>query len=99
MTLLELLVIALAAYRLAILLTIENGPGDVALKLRTMSGLPLPGYPAAGELSVLARLLECTWCCSFWTAVIFYGIAQVWMPVVEIYACAGAALFLVRWRE
>lgn len=97
MTLAELLIVALAAYRLAHLLTIEDGPWDVFEKLRRMAGLPAPGNPVNVEqLSVLGGVLNCFWCCSFWTAAIFWAVAQVWMPPVEIFAAAGAVLILAR---
>lgn len=78
--LLDLLLLALATWRLTSLLVQETGPRNVFQWMRKH-------IPHGG-------LLECVWCCSVWCAallVIMYGYVQ-W-PVWILAVSAGAILY------
>jgi hypothetical protein len=73
----ELLVVALAAWRLASLLSREDGPAGILSTLREKAGLrrvvlPMPSGQNWATITVAttpwAELLDCLWCLSVWTA-------------------------------
>lgn len=80
---LDLLILALASWRLASLLVQEAGPLDVFARFRAHS--------------TLAGLLDCVWCASVWTAagmlLLWWigGIAQVFVYALAVSA-AGLML-------
>jgi len=78
---LDILILALAAWRLAYLITRENGPYDVAGRFR--SRFPLGG------------LTSCIYCASVWTALATYLLYMTpAQPLVIVAAISGAALML-----
>lgn len=81
MSLLELLILALAAWRLAYLITAESGPFNLVGHFR--SRFPLGG------------LTTCLKCASVWTAALVYllGMTPLY-PLVWVLAISGAALML-----
>jgi hypothetical protein len=62
-TLADVLIWGLASWSLANVLTLENGPGDVFRKLRSL---------VAGRIGVL----ECIRCTGFWTTLLVVWISQ-----------------------
>jgi hypothetical protein len=88
----ESVLVGLAAWRIAVLLVNEDGPWDLAERLRDLAGVNKPG-PMRG----ISKLLTCVWCTSFWTALIMAAIfLWVWAPPVELVSVAGVALLLER---
>jgi hypothetical protein len=80
----DLLIIALAAWRLAYLLTKESAPFNLMGRFRTR-------YPLGG-------LLTCIYCASVWTALLCMGLYLTPLaPVVWIFAISGGALMLASW--
>ena len=80
---LDLLIIALATWRAARLLTQEDGPFDSIAKFRTR-------YPLGG-------LMTCIYCMSIWVGSGAYLLWYYSVPhVLEIGAIAGAAMLLHR---
>jgi hypothetical protein len=81
LTPLDLLLAALAVWRLSALLAQERGPFAVFLRLRTALGV---AHNDDGEVDVipeggLAELLTCSWCNSMWIgAAVAAGLA--WAP-------------------
>lgn len=83
MTLPDLLVLALAAWRLAYLLVREDAPWRVFARLRTR-------FPLGG-------LLDCVYCASIWTAagmMLLWNIGGVGQVFVVVLAISGAGLML-----
>jgi hypothetical protein len=78
---LDLLILALATWRLAYLVTSEKGPFDIALRFRTR-------FPLGG-------LTSCLKCASLWCAAVLFvlGLTPLY-PVVWVLAVSGAALML-----
>lgn len=78
---LDLLLIAIATWRLSYMLASETGPFDAFVKLRTR--LPLGG------------LTSCMYCVSIWTAPVIWLVWQTPAQVVVLWlALSGAALML-----
>lgn len=101
---LDLLVIALSAWRLAFMLVKEDGPGDVFGRLRRLVGVrqKLADTPGGQQtpygLNVAADLFCCVYCMSVWTAALSWGLLQTSAaPVAYILAASGLALMLQRY--
>ena len=81
LSLLDLLVIALATWRLAFLLAREDAPFALLKRLRAKT--------------TLGGLLNCLMCASIWCAALCYVLWQTPLqPIVVIAALSGAALML-----
>lgn len=84
MSLFDLFLLGVAAWRLSSMLVNEDGPGLMFWKLRRWSGIE---YDQNREkLSVpdgklLSGILNCVWCCSVWTGT---GIAVAYFLFPEI---------------
>lgn len=83
--------IALAAWRLAVLLVVDDGPAGIFRRLREATwreGRPVP---------LLGEALTCVGCVSLWTAL---AAAAAWWagaePAVGVLAAWGAATYLHR---
>ena len=106
----RLVVLALAAWRLASMLVDEDGPGGVFVRLRQAAGLkqaPVKtpaGWTMAQTVSgPLAEALTCVWCLSVWTAAALNLRPLAWLR----FPLAGSALAILlhevlqwlRWRK
>lgn len=95
MTLLSLLLLGLATYRLARLVTIDEGPFSIFFRLRYLMGvydLGENGRPA----SVWGRAFECPHCIGIYAAIILWAIQSTsgGTVVVAVLAVAGLQSFL-----
>jgi len=84
-----------ACYRLAELIAIDDGPGDVFLWLRSRCGayyLDADGKPVTS----LGRFIECPYCLGIWFAAVFALVLwpSGWMTPVYWLAIAGGQAFL-----
>jgi hypothetical protein len=68
----NLVLLALATWRLSSLVTREDGPGYVFARLRQRAGAYRPG-----ELSSLAEGIICMWCVSVWAAAGLYALLRL----------------------
>ena len=81
---LDLLVIALSAWRLAFMLVKEEGPFHI--------------FERARARFALGGLLTCVYCASVWTAALSWGLLQTSLaPIIYILAASGLALMLQRY--
>ncbi len=72
-TLLSVLVVGLATYRVARLLVLEDGPGDVFLRIRVWAGCYEYGADGRAE-KMLGRALNCPHCTGVYVgAALFLG--------------------------
>jgi len=62
----ELLIIALAAWRLTSLLNVEAGPYNVLSKFRHLVGIRIDEYGQPYGTNQLAEMVNCSWCLSLW---------------------------------
>jgi hypothetical protein len=88
------ILLALATYRLARLIAIDDGPFDLLLKLRSLWGAYDYGENGTAKTS-LGRGLTCPHCVGFWLAG-FAAVSVYGWPELIIYwlALAGAQSFL-----
>lgn len=87
---LELAIIALAGWRLAYMLTNEDGPANVFGRLRRKLGPAEWG--AEVKPGSLDKLLTCVYCMSFWTTA---AAALAW--AVDVKAARDAVIFVAIW--
>lgn len=83
MSALDLLLLALATWRLAYLLVKESGPFGFMARIRAWS--------------TLGGLLTCIYCASVWTALAAYLIYLAFAPAVWVLAASGGAMMLYRY--
>lgn len=78
MTLTDLIGFTLATWRLASLLTSEDGPGYFFQKIRELAGITHDEDGNILEIpdTFLAGILSCVWCCSIWVAA---GWVFIWL--------------------
>lgn len=86
----DLLLTALAALRLARLITAEAGPWRLAERLRTAA------YDRYGSRSWQSEGVQCVHCVAFWAA-LGLAILPRWLRLAL--AAAGLASEWVRWRD
>lgn len=96
----ELIVLlGLATWRVSSLLVSEEGPFDVFLKLRKLTGIVHDddGKPMVIPKTFFAQLLSCVWCTSIWVAVFWvlaWHVLPAWtMPTALL--CAGSAIAII----
>ena len=80
MTLLDLLLLSLAAWRLSYLIASEEGPYHILTRFRARFSL--------------GGLTTCIYCLSVWMALGVYVLYQYWQPPVYVLAVSGLALML-----
>lgn len=79
----------LAVYRLTHMATMEDGPLDIALRVRTWI------YDLTAEGSAWQRGIECPFCVSFWFTLVMLVVP--W-PVVMVLGLMGGAALIFDWR-
>ncbi len=74
---LDLVLIALAAWRLSVFVTRDHGPFDFMVKIRGWYDVQHDedGNITSQPLSGMGQLLTCVWCFSWWAVVIVAAIA------------------------
>ena len=79
----ELIVLALATWRISYMLVVEQGPYNIFDKLRHRVGVQHleDGTPFAHN--TWGELFTCVWCMSMWVAAILF-IVNAWMGIIWI---------------
>ena len=94
---LTLLVLGLAAYRVTLMLSIEDGPGDIFYNLKVLAGAKKSMNGIWSADTFFGKLLICFYCTSVWTALLLYCL-WVFLPIVQpligILAVSGLACIL-----
>ena len=95
--LIEVLVLALATWRLASLLAHEYGPFDVFARLRSLLGVVYNEHSLPEGSNWLAKGVVCLWCCSVWFGLFWAGFYFVWRSawLVALPFALSAAAILV----
>lgn len=81
----DLLIIGLVTYRLSHMITIEDGPFDIFVKLR-MKIDPM-------QTTWVGRGLQCILCVSFWLSFVATAL-HIWLPLISM-SLAGAGFVLL----
>ena len=92
LSLLNLLILGLATWRMSSLLVSEKGPFNIFVKIRSLTGIRHDSLGDAVEIpdNVFAQILSCVWCCSVWVGVGTLIIFVILPPF--IYFCFALAL-------
>lgn len=98
MTLIEqMILIGLASWRMAHLLTFEEGPGLIFMRLRTAVGVKEgPGEQSSGFFPLA---FSCMWCMSVWTTLLAAGIWYLEPVAVMVIAAMTVALLPELFRK
>ncbi len=87
----ELVLVALAAWRLALLVTNEPGPFDLLVRLRRLAGVP-----AVGEVEgFLPTLFSCILCASAYTTAGMFALYELAGPIYVLPLAAWGLAVLV----
>lgn len=90
---LDLVLIALAAWRLSVFVTSERGPWDFMVKIRGWFDVQhddtgtITSQPSSG----IGQLLTCVWCFSWWAIVIVAAIA-LFISMLPVFLLATWAM-------
>lgn len=87
----EFIILALATWRLALLLVEEEGPRDIIGKLRVKLGVRYDNYSVAFGTNVVAEALVCVWCMSIWVG-LAVSVLYFTVPTATLYAAFPLAL-------
>jgi hypothetical protein len=94
----DLAILGIAAWRLAFMFINERGPFSMLVWLRERAGIEHEdGVPVVYPDHSLARLLQCIYCLSFWTAGLLFCIWLLggWSRiVVDLLAISGVAVMV-----
>jgi hypothetical protein len=90
----QAIVVGLAGWRLASLVTREEGPFRIFERLRRLAGAE-----QAGEMTGLAKLVSCVWCFGVYTASASWAVYEFWRPEPVVLVAAWAVVIAVeRWN-
>lgn len=78
----QIVIIGLAAWRIAYLIVSEGGPRDLMKRVRERLGWPV---------------LQCVYCLSVWIAVGLYVAREYLWPVIAVAAVAAVAAMIQKW--
>lgn len=91
-TMITVLVVGLATYRVARLLVLEDGPGDVFLRVRAWAGCYEYGADGRAE-KMLGRALNCPHCTGVYVGFLAFLGYLIAPPFVVFLAALGLASF------
>lgn len=91
MSLIELIVLTLATWRLSSLLANESGPGGMLERLRRVLGVCTNDLGERTGKNALADEVLCQWCNSIWIGALWMGF-YLWAPRAAFYAALPFAL-------
>ncbi len=97
MTILDLLILSLATWRLTSLLSNEDGPGDVFAKIRSKLGVRYDAQSKSYGTNIIAEAVACCWCFSVWTAAFWTALYLVWSPSIYLalpFALSAGAIII-----
>lgn len=94
----ELVIISLAAWYVAHVVTKESGPLNAFGRVRAWSRRAIKQGEGAPQGS-FAEALECIYCMAFWAGALLYAVWALTpaQPLVYVLAIAGGALVADRW--
>ena len=91
----NLLIAALATWRLTTLLVNEDGPLDVLVKFRSLIGIKWDAQSESYGTNFIAEAFTCVWCLSIWigaVVAIFIAPTLIWYPAYALALSAAAII-------
>lgn len=99
----EAVLIGLAAWRLAALLSYERGPFDIFINFRSLLGIEHDSTsyePSSWPQNPIAQAITCVWCLGLYTAALSWAIWEFVEPKIVMVVAASAVLVMVeRWNR
>ncbi len=93
MTIIDLLILALATWRATSLLNNEDGPGEVFAKIRSKLGVKYDEHSKAYGTNIVAEAVCCIFCLSVWFGLFWTILYPAWQ--LSIYLALPFALSAV----
>ena len=96
----EVIVLALATWRLSSLLTAEEGPFGVFTKVRHLIGVRYDEHGQPYGKNQLAAGVACLWCCSMWVGIMLAVLFYLWYDSFWLslpFALSAVAIAWERW--
>lgn len=95
---LDLVIMCFATWRMSSLITNEEGPFNVFLKLRSLAGITHHDDGTIANIpdKFTAKLISCLWCVSIWMGGIIYLIWLFCPVAVWIIAISAGAIIVDR---
>lgn len=99
MTILDVIVIGLATWRISSLLVHERGPYNVFVHLRNAVGVEhdVDLVPERAN-NVVAEIFSCVWCMSIWVGLALWGVWEIEPKVVYVIAILAIAPIVETWH-
>lgn len=100
------IIIALATYRLTLLISKESGPFDIMGKFRTWVGVRYDQYSNPVPTGQISEMVLCPYCLSVWMgicATLLWVVAQgvgaekIYFFALLPFALSGLAVFFFKW--
>jgi len=91
----NLLIAALATWRLTTLLVNEDGPLDMLVKFRSFIGIEWDAQSEPYGTNFIAEAFTCVWCLSIWigaVVAIFVTPTLIWYPAYALALSAAAII-------
>ena len=101
-----LLIVALAVYRLSLLISKEAGPFDMFGRLRTLAGVRFDQYSNPYATNQFSEGLLCPFCVSVWLGICatlllvaaqLFHFEQTVIYLMLPFALSGMAVFIFKW--
>lgn len=90
----QLVIIGLASWRVAALISYEDGPFDVFARFRWAIGMR-----PRREYNTLAKMVQCVWCLGVWVAPLMFGLWYVHWAIPMVLAIAAVVPIVDRWTR
>jgi len=98
----EIIVLGLATWRLASLLSREDGPWAVFSRFRGFLGVEHDDHGNPRGTNTLAEGVLCLWCCSVWIGLLLGALYYLWRDSWWLslpFALSAAAIAIDRWND
>lgn len=93
MTIFEFVVLAMATWRISVMLSKETGPFHIFEKIRELTGIKhdIDGNVLHIPQKMFAELLSCVWCDSVWVGT-FWVLLWLFFPQISLFIALPFAL-------
>ena len=101
-----IIILALATYRLSLLISKEQGPFDIFGKFRDWAGIKFDAYSNPVATGQLSEAIICPYCLSVWVGICATlglavahaaGVEKYYLLVLLPFALSGLAVFFFKW--
>ena len=98
--LIEAILVGLAGWRVAALISYERGPFNIFLKFRQKLGFEHKnGEPVSWPENFLTNMISCPWCLGLYAAILMWGLWQISQAAVIVLAASSILVAAERWNH